>query len=56
MIEFKYEFKDQFNYLQSKVVVECNADTLSDVMQEFRHFLLAIGYCPETVDDYIEAE
>lgn len=30
--------------------------TIHDVMQEFRNFLLAIGFHPETVKEYIEAD
>jgi hypothetical protein len=29
---------------------------IHDVMQEFRRFLLAVSFQPETVDKYIEAE
>lgn len=29
---------------------------IHELMQEIRAFLLAVGYAPETVDTYIEAE
>lgn len=30
--------------------------TLSEMMQEFRYFLLALGYHPSSVEDHIEAD
>ncbi len=29
---------------------------LSELLQEFRYFLLALGYHPESVEEHIEAE
>lgn len=30
--------------------------TIHEMMQEFRYFLLALGYHPESIDNYVEAE
>ncbi len=53
-IQFKYEFKDRFDELQSSVSVESYEESLPEIIQTFRNFLLAIGFQPESVNEYIE--
>lgn len=31
-------------------------ENLNDIMQHFRRFLMAAGYHPDSISDYIEAE
>ena len=56
MIEFKHEHIDLYGHKQTEVTYVSHADGLDEVIQDFRNFLLAIGYHPESVEKYIEAE
>jgi len=55
-ITFKYEYLDsRTNEMITETTITSYEDGLTEIMQEFRHFLLAVGYHPESVDSYIEA-
>lgn len=57
MITFSHYSKDVKENTISSVSYTVYEDAnLSDLMQEFRRFLLACSYTPESVDKYIEAE
>lgn len=57
MIEFKHEFKNIRGELVSEVSMKIHEDeSLEDIMQEFRRFLLAVSFQPVSVDKYIDAE
>lgn len=54
-----FTFKSNFegsDIPNSKVIYETDAANASDVVQEFRQFLLAIGYQPDTINRHIEPE
>ncbi len=53
MIQFKSTWDDEA--VEVKMTIH-KVEGLSEVMQEFRHFLLAIGFQPGSIDEYIEAE
>ena len=55
-VEFKYEFKDIRDRVTTEVTVVSHEDGLGELVQEFRHFLLAIGFAPESVANYIEED
>lgn len=56
MITFKHEHKDLMGRISSEISLTTHEEGLSELITEFRHFLLAIGFHPESVDNYIEAE
>lgn len=57
MIEFKQERRDWAENLISEISIKLLEDEdLGEVVQQFRSFLLAIGYQPVIIDKYIEAE
>ena len=57
MIEFKYIHTDLNGQLSTEISHKVHSDEgLQDVIQEFRRFLLAVSYHPDSVDQYIEAE
>lgn len=53
MIEFK-----KIDDVNQEMIVYRAQDHLSlhEMMQEFRYFLLALGYHPESVEQHIEAD
>lgn len=57
MMTFTHSDTDlQGNITSSVTYTVHNDGGIHDVMQELRRFLLAVGYHPETIDQYIEAE
>jgi hypothetical protein len=56
MIEFKHEHIDLYGKSQSEITYVSHSEGLDEVVQDFRNFLLAIGYQPESVDRYIEVD
>lgn len=58
MMTFTHSNTDlQGNLVSSVVYTVYDVDAgIHDVMQEFRRFLLAASFHPDTVDEYIEAE
>lgn len=51
------EFKRMSEEYKEMIVYRCHDHlTLSEMMQEFRYFLLALGYHPDGVEDHIEAD
>jgi len=57
VMEFKYTSRDlQGNELAEISYKVYEGSGIDEVMQEFRRFLLAVSFAPETVDKYIEAE
>jgi hypothetical protein len=53
MIEFRRIEDDN----KEIIVYRCHDHlTLTEMMQEFRYFLLALGYHPDGVEEHIEAE
>ena len=57
MMTFTHTHQDLKGMTEASVIVTLyNDDSIHDVMQEFRRFLLAVSFQPETVDKYIEAE
>lgn len=53
MIEFKRISEDN----QEMLIYRCPDHlNLTEMVQEFRYFLLALGYPPEGIDNHIEAE
>lgn len=57
MMTFTHTHKDLHGNVVSEIEYKVHDDGgIHDVMQEFRRFLLAVSYQPETVDKYIEAE
>ena len=56
MIEFKYEFKDLHGVITAEASHKCHEETIPEIVQSFRQFLLGIGFHPDTVDNYIEAD
>jgi hypothetical protein len=58
MLEFKNthtDWKDD-RVCETVQLIVYDDETLSEVMQSFRKFLLAVGYHPESINEYIEAE
>jgi len=58
-MDTKYKLESMFETEQGswvRTVKEFNADNLSDVIQEFREFLLGCGFSPKIVDEYFEGE
>ena len=55
-ITFKYEHKDISGNVTTEVEHTTHEESLSNIMQEFRQFLLGIGFQPDSVETYIEAE
>lgn len=54
---FTHTHQDLKGLTEASVTVTLyNDGSIHDVMQEFRRFLLAVSFQPETVDKYIEAE
>ncbi len=57
MMTFTHSHTDlQGNIVSSITYTVYDDGGIHDVMQEFRRFLLAVSFQPETVDKYIEAE
>ena len=57
MITFTHVHKDLHGNILSTVTYTVhNEGTIKDVMRDFRLFLLAASFHPETVDKYIEAD
>ena len=57
MMTFKHSHTDPAGNIVSELEYTVHEDgSITDVMQEFRRFLLAVSFHPETVDKYIEAE
>lgn len=57
MMIFKHAHCDLGNRLTSEIEYTVhNEGDIHEVMNEFRQFLLAVGYHPETVERYIKAE
>lgn len=52
MIEFKYIYKDAYDRVENETHIITHQDGLSEVIDDFRHFLLAIGYQPESIAGY----
>ncbi len=54
MMKFIQEHYSFTNDLESKIEYTlCNDVNIHEVMQSFREFLLASGYSPELIKDYI---
>jgi len=50
------EFKRMSDDYKEMLVYRCHDHlSLPEMMQEFRYFLLALGYHPKTVENHIEA-
>lgn len=57
MIVFIHKHKNYRGEIVSDVTYTVHQDaSLQEVMQEFRNFLLAMSFHPDTVDTYIEAD
>lgn len=57
MMTFSHSHKDLHGNIISQLTYTLYEDSgIHDVMQEFRRFLLAVSFQPETVNKYIEAE
>ena len=57
MMEFKHAHYDLSNNLISEITYAVhNSGDLSQVMQEFRHFLLGCGFQSESIEEYIPSE
>ncbi len=58
MMEFRHYHEDLLGNITTSISYKIHQDggTLDDVMQEFRRFLLAVSYHPDSIDKYIEAE
>lgn len=54
-IEFKYEFNDLSGHKTIEIHHVTYASELEQIMQDMRYFLLAIGFQPNSIDNYIEA-
>jgi hypothetical protein len=51
------EFKRMSDDYKEMIVYRCHDHlTLTEMMQEYRYFLLALGYSPDNVEEHIEAE
>jgi hypothetical protein len=53
---FKHKYTDLNGHTSSEVEYTCHDDSLSELLQAFRLFLLAIGYHPDSVNQEIEPE
>ena len=51
---FKCEHTDLYGNLKSTITVESDEETLYEVMQNIRDFLLACGFSKSLVDEYYE--
>lgn len=57
MMTFTHIHQDLRGITEASVTVTLYNDIgIHEVMQEFRRFLLAVSFHPETIDNYIEAE
>ena len=57
MMTFTHTHEDlRGNTVSTVQMVVYEDSTISDVLQEFRRFLLAVSFSPETVDRHIEPE
>jgi hypothetical protein len=56
MITFKYEFKDVRDQLTTEVEYTIHDDSLPEIVQSFRQFLMGIGFHPDSVKAYIEED
>ncbi len=57
MMTFKYEYEDLRDKLACEIEYTLHDDSsIHEVMQNFRRFLLAVSFHPESVDEYIEAD
>ncbi len=57
MMTFTHSHQDmQGNTVSSITYTVYDDGGIDEVMQEFRRFLLAVSFHPNTVDKYIEAE
>lgn len=57
MMEFNWVHTDYQGNITSEIIYKVLEDgDLSNTMQEFRRFLLAVGFHPESVNNYIEEE
>lgn len=52
----RYRFEHKFHDESEVIVTASNLESLPDVMQEFRRFLLAVGFQEANIKEYIEAE
>ncbi len=55
-VGFYAEHKDTRDKVTLSVHIVSYEDGLSELIQTFRNFLLAVGYQPGSIDKYIEAE
>lgn len=56
MIEFKYEFKDILGVVQSELVLKSYQERLPEIIQDFKNFLLSMGFHPDSVNEYFPGE
>lgn len=56
MIEFKYKHEDLRGEILTEISHLTREEGLNEVVQEFRHFLLAVGFHPDSVKKYIEED
>ena len=54
-LEFKYVYTDTQGNILTEISHKTQEPCLNEVLQEFRQFLLGIGYHPDSVNEYIEA-
>lgn len=55
MMTFTHSHTDLNGNVTTEIKYTVHEDGgIDEVMQEFRLFLLAVSFCPETVDKYIE--
>ena len=55
-MEFKYVFTNIQGDIETEIIYKTIESDIHSVMQDFRHFLMAAGYHPDTIAQYIEAE
>ncbi len=56
MMQFKCEWKDRFDEIGTSIIMETHEEGIHEVMQEFRRFLLGVGFHSDNIDAYIEAD
>lgn len=57
MMTFKYTHTNLSGRLVSQVEhIIYDSGDIHEVMQEFRRFLLAVSYHPDSISEYVEAE
>jgi len=56
MITFKSEKIDVSDINMESISIQTNELVLSEVVDSFRRFLLAMGYTQKSIDDYIADE